>query len=759
MSNLESSWEETIVQLAQAGNLRAVAFWLNRALVVQGICVQATTNQPGQLTLQVLCRQTPDRDRLVQFIGDQLAKLNSPVIRSVQMRTQLMGASNLLWSQTVELVPASSAAISQGYERRYPVAEPAEAESGKTAQDAHHFAVSQKSDRTSQINSMQVNSVANHAASDIASDIASNIALADPSSVTEPLAVEEPPVAEKPPVPPASPTTIRVPIAFQPAPSSAQPRSKSGASKPQSFKRKTIHWLKQSQQQMQHSSRQLRQSTEQSIRWFQRRKPRQKTVILGGCAIAAFLLGSGFELLRYQATLMTARSQNPEAAAGASYQGMVKAAIEQVPVIQLPAANPDSSAITLLFSNAVTLTPVAGQSGIAAQQKADMVTTSLNAPLGLTATSLSSSNAASPVLSPEAASPGEGLENSAQGSGSSPESSSPESIASQAPETSAANADAAEASPSPANPSEGFSEDSSETDLSETSSDPARDSASELPPVNLPPVTLQQLQANGVNVVNLASNQLMQGSGDALTQTIKSLSQASIYPIGAGTNDQSARRPQIFSIKGKRIAYLGYSDVGLQSAGKETAGLNSSVNAQVEADIKAIRAQVDWVIVSYHWNQNLRSYPEDWQVSLTHAAIDHGADLVVGYHPTVTQGAEVYGGRAIVYSLGSMLDPYSQDSTANQPATTYETFALKLQLQDQQMQVELLPVRVSDGKTEILTPETGASILDYLKQASSLFRQPLRSPTLLDAKIRITLPAAPNSDKPFSEPFTTDPTP
>jgi len=730
MSNLESSWEETVVKLAQAGNLRAVAFWLNRHLVAQGICVQATTSQPGQLTLQILCRQAPDREQLVNFIGQRIGQLNSPVIRSVQFKAQLIGSSELLWTQTVNLAPVSPSPAIVGAI----LAEAISTEARATAREADRVIVPQRSSPAAdpvQPVSIAVTTSANRAANSAAKGAAKG-------SVA--------PASEKLPAP-------SITIALQPAPPKSQPRTRSGKpAKPQSLKRKTAHWLKQSQQQMQRSGRQLQQSSERSIQWFQRQKPRRKAVILGSSAIAAFLLGCGFELVRHQVTVFTARMQNPEAAAsGASYEGMVKTAIEQVPVVQLPAANPDDPTVTLLFSNAVTLSQASSQTGITAQRNADMVITSLNAPLAGLPDSVSTDRSASPA-SPLASTPEAALSldlNQAE----------PTQITESSPASNLENSDLSALTPSES--SELDASNLSNESYSSTSS-PEADLAEETPPVNLPPLTLQQLQANRVSVVNLASNQLIQPGSETLNQTIKSLSQVSIYPIGAGTDQQSARRPQIFSIKDKRIAYLGYSDVSLQTAGQSTAGLNTSINAQVEADIKSIRDQVDWVIVSYHWNQNLRSYPEDWQINITHAAIDHGADLVVGYHPTVTQGAEVYGGRAIVYSLGSMLDPYQaqgQYQNAEPSTQQYETLALKLSLQDQQMQLDLLPVSVSNGQTEILTAETGASILEYLKQASSLFRQPLRSPTTLDTRIRLTLPAAPNSDKPFSEPFTSDPAP
>jgi len=38
---------------------------------------------------------------------------------------------------------------------------------------------------------------------------------------------------------------------------------------------------------------------------------------------------------------------------------------------------------------------------------------------------------------------------------------------------------------------------------------------------------------------------------------------------------------------------------------------------------------------------------------VAHAAIDAGADLIIGRHPHILQGIEVYKGKAIFYALGN----------------------------------------------------------------------------------------------------------
>lgn len=63
---------------------------------------------------------------------------------------------------------------------------------------------------------------------------------------------------------------------------------------------------------------------------------------------------------------------------------------------------------------------------------------------------------------------------------------------------------------------------------------------------------------------------------------------------------------------------------------------------------------VDFVIICLHHGEEYEEKHNDHdQTRFAHHAIDHGADLVVGTHPHVLQGIEVYKDRLILYSLGN----------------------------------------------------------------------------------------------------------
>lgn len=66
-----------------------------------------------------------------------------------------------------------------------------------------------------------------------------------------------------------------------------------------------------------------------------------------------------------------------------------------------------------------------------------------------------------------------------------------------------------------------------------------------------------------------------------------------------------------------------------------------------------MREQCDILIASFHWGNELEYKATSKQIRLGHLAVDLGADLVLGHHPHIINGIEVYKGVNIIYSLGN----------------------------------------------------------------------------------------------------------
>ena len=69
--------------------------------------------------------------------------------------------------------------------------------------------------------------------------------------------------------------------------------------------------------------------------------------------------------------------------------------------------------------------------------------------------------------------------------------------------------------------------------------------------------------------------------------------------------------------------------------------------AQLLESIKEASDNSDYVVVYVHWGVERNNYPEKYQKSFAKAYIDAGADIVIGCHPHVMQGIEIYKGKKI----------------------------------------------------------------------------------------------------------------
>jgi len=69
-------------------------------------------------------------------------------------------------------------------------------------------------------------------------------------------------------------------------------------------------------------------------------------------------------------------------------------------------------------------------------------------------------------------------------------------------------------------------------------------------------------------------------------------------------------------------------------------------------DLAALRKQADIVVASFHWG--VFGEVLEYMVDLAHAAIDSGADIVIGHGPHhYTMPIEFYKGKPIYYGLGA----------------------------------------------------------------------------------------------------------
>ncbi|MFA6507542.1 MAG: CapA family protein [Treponemataceae bacterium] len=170
------------------------------------------------------------------------------------------------------------------------------------------------------------------------------------------------------------------------------------------------------------------------------------------------------------------------------------------------------------------------------------------------------------------------------------------------------------------------------------------------------PGVLFGLKKAGFSVVSLANNHINDYGPLAIAETIDALDAIGIAHCGAGNNEQEAGRPAFVTSGGKRYAFLAYTENmwSIREAGTE-AGATILNEDRVVADIREAKKNADFVLLSLHWGEELQERPRDSDQELAHRLVDAGADAILGHHPHVLQGAEIYKGKPILYSLGNFI--------------------------------------------------------------------------------------------------------
>ena len=173
-----------------------------------------------------------------------------------------------------------------------------------------------------------------------------------------------------------------------------------------------------------------------------------------------------------------------------------------------------------------------------------------------------------------------------------------------------------------------------------------------------PADSAEALSIGGVKVVSLANNHSKDYGAAALVETLGHLKQNGIAYCGAGRNSSEAYSPAVLDAHGKKVAYLAFTAVipdGWPATATTPGTAITWDHKKVAQSIRDARSKADYVIVSFHWGIELATSPNSEQRDLAHLAVDSGADLVLGHHPHVVQGFELYKNRLIAYSLGNFV--------------------------------------------------------------------------------------------------------
>ena len=201
-----------------------------------------------------------------------------------------------------------------------------------------------------------------------------------------------------------------------------------------------------------------------------------------------------------------------------------------------------------------------------------------------------------------------------------------------------------------------------------------------------PQVGGEALRLAGFHAVGVANN--VNYGADTIAASLGVLDQLGIVHTGAGPNLAAARAPALVVRNGLRVGFVQRSSVYWPTdheAGADMPGIavvrgytayqvptgrlvpgmpppnrpgvpplvvtwaDPKYLAEFQSDIAALRPQADIVVASCHWG--LGREPLQYMTDIAHAAIDAGADVVMGHGPHYLLPIEIYQGRPIFYGL------------------------------------------------------------------------------------------------------------
>lgn len=188
------------------------------------------------------------------------------------------------------------------------------------------------------------------------------------------------------------------------------------------------------------------------------------------------------------------------------------------------------------------------------------------------------------------------------------------------------------------------------------------------------------LTNSSIEMCNIANNHTLDCGEKGVQQTKQLLDSVKIGVCGYDNIG-------IVDVHGTKVAFLGYNC------------LRGYLTKKVSADIIDAKSKADIVIVQFHWGEESKNFPNPQQKAMGHAAIDAGADFVVGNHPHVMQGIETYKGKTILYSLGNFCFGANKNSRDKDTFIYVQKFVVSADGNISYGPSDIIPCRISSVTT------------------------------------------------------------
>lgn len=233
----------------------------------------------------------------------------------------------------------------------------------------------------------------------------------------------------------------------------------------------------------------------------------------------------------------------------------------------------------------------------------------------------------------------------------------------------------------------------------------------------------------GFGLVSAANNHMFDYGYEGFARTREVLDGAGLRVVGAGEDLERARRLEVLERRGRRVGFLAFCHASTQPSDMADSESFGVAPLELEAVAKAVRRarpEVDHLVLLLHWGLEYSPLPTPEQVELAHAAVDAGADLIIGHHSHMLQGIEHYNNGIIAYSLGNCTDSDvdwvgpERHYESRMTTTDREGLALAVTLEDDGVHLEqMIPLWLNEpGQPEPAEGDRAQRILQAVEERS-----------------------------------------
>ena len=148
------------------------------------------------------------------------------------------------------------------------------------------------------------------------------------------------------------------------------------------------------------------------------------------------------------------------------------------------------------------------------------------------------------------------------------------------------------------------------------------------------------------DLYGIANNHAMQHGAAAYQRTFDYLSSCGCLCFGS-----NAQKTQVFDHQDRKVSITGFSQ-RIDAFSKEPCYWHNPEYKEIEQEIRQLPENA-FKIVFVHWGNEFINRPSSPQKHFAHWLVDIGFDLIIGMHPHILQGFEVYPGKYVFYSLGN----------------------------------------------------------------------------------------------------------